>query len=370
MFISCVDDGTGGRVQLRNEGSTKLSTTSTGIDVTGTVVSDGLGIGVSSPAVPLDIKRLSNATIRLNYGEVTTNNGEDYYGGVEFFADGTVYGRPTVSANMRAIHTRAGTGHSNSDAGLIFGTGTSSSNAAATERMRIQANSGYVGINTTAPSTQLEVNGGTLNRIASFVSTDGTSLIEFADNATTNRPAIGAEGNDLAFFTNGEKARIDSSGYLRLQTGGIQFNGDTATANALDDYEEGTWTPVLSDATTGGNTSPTTATSATYTKVGRLVTVQCSFIDVNKSGMTAGNDLIIQGFPFTATSVTGTTYMPGSVVMTNTTFAGSLNSSIVDNNTYGRFNSVASGGSLDHVMVSEISSGTTDIYLSLTYSAA
>jgi hypothetical protein len=24
-------------------------------------------------------------------------------------------------------------------------------------------------------------------------------------------------------------------------TGGIQFNGDTAAANALDDYEEGTW---------------------------------------------------------------------------------------------------------------------------------
>ena len=28
-----------------------------------------------------------------------------------------------------------------------------------------------------------------------------------------------------------------------LSSGGITFNGDTASANALDDYEEGTWTP-------------------------------------------------------------------------------------------------------------------------------
>ena len=28
-----------------------------------------------------------------------------------------------------------------------------------------------------------------------------------------------------------------------LSGGGVTFNGDTAAANALDDYEEGTWTP-------------------------------------------------------------------------------------------------------------------------------
>ena len=44
---------------------------------------------------------------------------------------------------------------------------------------------------------------------------------------------------------------------LRIQAGGgISFNGDTAAANALDDYEEGTWTPTLaSDAGPGGYTA-------------------------------------------------------------------------------------------------------------------
>jgi len=64
----------------------------------------------------------------------------------------------------------------------------------------------------------LEVNGGTTNRVASFISTDASGLIEFADNATTNRPAIGAEGNDLALSTNGEKVRITSAGNVGIGT--------------------------------------------------------------------------------------------------------------------------------------------------------
>jgi hypothetical protein len=65
--------------------------------------------------------------------------------------------------------------------------------------------------------------------------------------------------------------RITSDAYVRLAsgTGGIQFNGDTAAANALDDYEEGTFTPTL---TTSGGT-PVTLTTATgyYRKIGSAV---------------------------------------------------------------------------------------------------
>ena len=35
---------------------------------------------------------------------------------------------------------------------------------------------------------------------------------------------------------NNERIRV-------LSGGGLTFNGDTATTNALDDYEEGTWVP-------------------------------------------------------------------------------------------------------------------------------
>ncbi len=56
---------------------------------------------------------------------------------------------------------------------------------------------------------------------------------------------------------------------LRVQAnGGISFNGDTAAANALDDYEEGTWTPTV-------NSGTCTVQSAAYTKIGRYVHAHC-----------------------------------------------------------------------------------------------
>jgi hypothetical protein len=41
----------------------------------------------------------------------------------------------------------------------------------------------------------------------------------------------------------------------------------------LDDYEEGTWTPVIADAATGGNVGSATTTEGFYTKVGQVVNV-------------------------------------------------------------------------------------------------
>jgi len=58
---------------------------------------------------------------------------------------------------------------------------------------------------------------------------------------------------------------------MRIQTGGgISFNGDTATANALDDYEEGSWSPALNGATTNIN-------DAHYVKIGAFVYLNCYF---------------------------------------------------------------------------------------------
>jgi len=63
-----------------------------------------------------------------------------------------------------------------------------------------------------------------------------------------------------------------------LNGGGISFNGDTAAANALDDYEEGTFTPTLQRWNGSAWADPTYTTSPTtalgrYTKVGNVVHV-------------------------------------------------------------------------------------------------
>tara|TARA_R100001463_G_scaffold16910_2_gene43662 strand:- start:198 stop:1049 length:852 start_codon:yes stop_codon:yes gene_type:complete len=74
-----------------------------------------------------------------------------------------------------------------------------------------------------------------------------------------------------------------------LGTGGITFNGDTATANALDDYEEGTWTPAA-------DTGTVSATYANYIKIGSMVTI---FFDLhNFSNTSSSSHILISGLPF------------------------------------------------------------------------
>lgn len=127
--------------------------------------------------------------------------------------------------------------------------------------------------------------------------------------------AAGASGSTLRTAT--EAARIDSAqrllvgitsanangGVLQLKSG-ITFPATavaSSDANTLDDYEEGTWTPVVEGATTAGTYVLTTAVGR-YTKIGRLVYVMAD-IAVDTTGNTAGTgSLEISGLPFTSAS--------------------------------------------------------------------
>jgi hypothetical protein len=95
-----------------------------------------------------------------------------------------------------------------------------------------------------------------------------------------------------------ERLRITSTGQVRLAGAGITFNGDTATANELDDYEEGTWTPTAPIFT--GDASAFFQV-ANYIKIGRKVTVFWTLT----SGGSSGSVQI-------PTSITGLPYAMGS----------------------------------------------------------
>jgi hypothetical protein len=118
--------------------------------------------------------------------------------------------------------------------------------------------------------------------------------------------SMGAGGR-IQFFTSGsEKLRITPDGYQRMATGtkGIQFNGDTAAANALNDYEEGTWTPTY----TGTNITITSYGNRNgyYTKIGRLVTI--TFNIMTEAVSVIGSENVnIEGLPFAAANVTENT---------------------------------------------------------------
>ena len=90
---------------------------------------------------------------------------------------------------------------------------------------------------------------------------------------------------------------------LRLQSGGgISFNGDNQAANALSDYEEGTFTPGVTFGNNNSGQSFDGNTGGAYTKIGRMVYIH-GRIEFTDKGSSTGNAKIT-GLPFAAANVT------------------------------------------------------------------
>ena len=108
------------------------------------------------------------------------------------------------------------------------------------------------------------------------------------------------EGGNVGIGTAAPDAntKLDVVGAIRA-SGGIQPNGNAYSASEiLDDYEEGTWTPVLSDGT--NNATSSTAVGI-YTKIGRTVHFTMD-ITLSNLGSVSGAARIT-GLPFTTSSV-------------------------------------------------------------------
>ena len=137
--------------------------------------------------------------------------------------------------------------------------------------------------------------------------------IEF-DLGTDAQAAISAvrpsNNNSILYFqteqggTLGTVLTLDNAGAATFAgtadiANGVYIGGSVA-ANLLDDYEEGTWTPAISgDGTAGTYTNGTT--QATYTKIGRMVTVNFGIGSFSTATGGTGN-LRITGLPFTKTA--------------------------------------------------------------------
>ena len=199
----------------------------------------------------------------------------------------------------------------------------------------------------------------------------------YAGVAVTNvasvvRSAVVGTGTQLplVFETNvQEQARFTTTDrYFRMAagTGGIQFKGDTAATNALDDYEELSWTVNLYDAATGGNVSATSATGY-YTKVGRLVTASFSIGNFSTAGMTAGGALHFS-LPFASAA---------SAVSTGSAMVGSTNLGangivpyVASSASRGSIYEYVSGAAWVQLAVVDFTSGAADLILTVTYNAA
>ena len=132
-----------------------------------------------------------------------------------------------------------------------------------------------------------------------FYGNDGT---DFAEGARITAEVNGTAGSndmptDLVFSTTADGAGTVTERMRILESGGITFNGDTAAANALDDYEEGTFTPTWSGYPTGF-----VSTEGRYTKIGNTVTVHVQLVTGTSSDFSGVG---LDNLPFTAANFSG-----------------------------------------------------------------
>lgn len=231
-----------------------------------------IGIGTNSPAATLNVNEPSGADFLLSRTAGATSG---ILGTIRF-------GNLNVDSNMSAISAEQD-GATNA-ANLIFS--TQATGGATTERLRITS-AGNVGIGTSSPGVKLDV-----SQTMRLINV-GEAVFYLNNGVLQHQIAIAADpSNKLSF-------RYNATEGMALTQYGLTFNGDTAAANALDDYEEGTWTPTYTQDGTP-NTATYATRSGTYTKIGNLVTV---FFDIDASSLTAGSgNCRVDGLPFTVSN--------------------------------------------------------------------
>lgn len=284
--------------ETRNSGSTAERMR---IDSSGRV-----GIGRNPTDVALEVAGPSYtgfdgpATVFL-YGDANYNSG-DAGSGILFGGEYTSAGTVTTLALISGI--KENTNNTDYAGALTFQTRPNGS--IPVERMRIDS-SGNVGIGTTpaswgSSSTALNVGDASgfwnfslgANRQTNIVHNlyyDGQFKTRVTDGyGSMHIVSSGQDGAASFTFYSGNgtaDTAITLNKIATLSSNGLNFGTDTAAANALDDYEEGTFTPSF---TTSGTL---TVNSATYTKIGRQVTC-CFYLS---AATTCSGD--ITGLPFT-----------------------------------------------------------------------
>jgi hypothetical protein len=137
--------------------------------------------------------------------------------------------------------------------------------------------------------------------------TSGAITLAAPAVAGTNTLSLPAQTATIATLTTPSFATtIGVGGATAAASGaGITFPASqsaSSNANTLDDYEEGTWTPVI---TVGGGSITYTA-SGHYTKVGRMVTVTGTFL--TSAASSPSGVPYITGLPFTIGYVSAGSY--------------------------------------------------------------
>ena len=153
-----------------------------------------------------------------------------------------------------------------------------------------------VGIGVTTPANYLFSN--PLAISAPSGANSGLTIVSATNSNGTVAMADGTSGTEaykgyLQYNHSSDAMFIGAGGsaIARFDAHGLKFGSDSAAANALDDYEEGTWTPTVSTGIIS-----TVANSSEYTKIGDMVFAQTRITGFSDTSST--NYFILGGLPY------------------------------------------------------------------------
>jgi hypothetical protein len=375
--------------------------TSTGIDdnATSTAItidsSENVGIGTSNPTSLLNIDKAQAAETIFRVSNTSTSAGSS----AVMTAEGS--SNKSIDVGIRSVNDSA-YGALDAESGFVWYDGSTSlvlgaTNAAGiikfntggiSERMRIDSSGNLLVGTTESNPTSSAVNvagqafsttGGVRSTVASNPAgtfnrkTDDGDIVIFRKDGTT----VGSIGTYAGHLRLGSGSAnllcVNAQGFLPAISDGTASNGSldlgeagrrfknlylsggvyvggTTSANYLDDYEEGTWTPVASGTGYSFGTH-----SGAYVKVGDLVYVTASIVITTVGTNTSSIGL--SGFPFTSYGL-----HQAGIARESATSGKLFVVQINLNNTLGSINS------MDGIASGSNKIFTTDTYaLSLTY---
>ena len=207
-------------------------------------------IGTTSPQAVLTLDNTGQTTQTLLHCEDTGGSGAHSH--INF---------KNTTGDVASILTNSDNLEFRVDDALTF------NDLSANEHMRLTSN-GRLGIGTNSPDHMFEVEDN--NSSVAVSRTGANAQLLFKSNSVGQAGQIqvseSSGGGVFQIFTK------DTGGTLRerarfLTDGGMTFNGDSATANAIDDYEEGTFSPFTSSQISSHSIS--IPAQAHYIKIGR-----------------------------------------------------------------------------------------------------